>query len=275
MPQPTSLVLASLDIGRVLADRDGVTFRAQGTCMYPTVRAGDVLRIQSRRAADVAVGDIAVCRTPAYLFSHRVIGKGERDGRAYIITRPDRSRDGSDGPTFDENLLGVVVALTRNGKPVPLQPTRYSWFMRSFHAARLALMEAWPRTLLRLANALAHAQTGALYRYIARRILALLRPQVSYIVRVPFNEKLGDAVYRPLTPAEFDPQTAAWQGRPIQRWTLALHLNAAREPAAWMTFAANPDATWRVAESYTRVRYRGLGLEEMILRQAEPIWKHE
>lgn len=91
--------------------------------MYPTVRPGDVLRIQPRRAAEVAVGEIAVCRTSAYLFSHRVIAKGERGGRAYIVTRPDRSRVGSDAPTFDENLLGAVVSITRAGKPAPLMPT--------------------------------------------------------------------------------------------------------------------------------------------------------
>src|SRR5512136_1699800 len=117
-----SLVLASLDIGRVLADRDGVTFRAQGTCMYPAVRPGDVLRIQSRAAAQVNVGDMAVCRGDDFLFSHRVIAKGECDGRAFIVTRPDRAHNESDAPTFDEDLLGVVVAITRNDKPVPLAP---------------------------------------------------------------------------------------------------------------------------------------------------------
>jgi len=84
-----SLVLASLDMGRVLADRDGVTFRAQGTCMYPNVRPGDVLRIRSRAAAQVNISDLAVCRGNGFLFSHRVIAKGERDGRAFIVTRPD------------------------------------------------------------------------------------------------------------------------------------------------------------------------------------------
>jgi hypothetical protein len=279
IPHPSSfpqrsLVLASLDIGRVLADRDGVTFRAQGTCMYPTVRPGDVLRIQSRRAADVAVGDIAVCRTPDYLFSHRVIATGERDGRAYIVTRPDRSHQGSDGPTFDENLLGVVVTLTRHGKPVLLTPTPYPWPMRWYHAARLAWLETAPRLQIALANLIRRGQDHALWRGIMRAGLALARPRLTYTVRVPLNATLGDAVYRQLKPDEFDVR-ATWQGRPVERWTLALHLNAAREPAAWMTFARNADATWRVAESHVRVRYRGMGLDEMILRQAETIWKHK
>ena len=40
---PRSLVLASMDIGRVLADCDGLTFRAQGTCLAPDVQDGDLL----------------------------------------------------------------------------------------------------------------------------------------------------------------------------------------------------------------------------------------
>ena len=143
-----SLVLASLDIGRVLADRDGVTFRAQGTRMYPTVRPGDVLRIRSRLAADVVVGDIAVCRAPDFLFSHRVIDKGLRDGRPFVVTRADRSHEGSDAPTFDENLLGVVIGIERHGKRVPVQPAEHPWLVRRYHAVRLALIEAAPRAQL-------------------------------------------------------------------------------------------------------------------------------
>lgn len=264
-----SLVLASLDIGRVVADRDGVTFRAQGTCMYPTVGSGDVLRIQSRPAANVEVGDIAVCRAPDYLFAHRVIAKGEQDGRAYIVTRPDRARAGSDAPTFDENLLGVVITIERNGKRVPVQPTAYPWLMRWYFAARLPLTQLRPRVLDGLMTALACIQDSALYRRMARGLLALAHPRVSYTLQLPFNSKL-DGVYRPLAPDEFDVRME-WQGRAVERWTLALRLSGARQPAAWATFARDGDHAWRVEESYVRVRYRGAGLDDTLMRQAKAI----
>jgi hypothetical protein len=235
----SSLVLASLDIGRVLTDRDGVTFRAQGTCMCPAVRPGDVLRIQSRPAAAVAVGDIAVCRAPDYLFGHRVIGKGERDGRAYIVTRPDRARAGSGAPTFDENLLGVVITIERNAKRVRLRPTGYPWLACWYFAACLVLTELQPHVLAALMTTLARIQDSALYRRMARGSLALLHPQVGYTVQLPFNSKL-DGVYRPLAPDEFDVRME-WQGRAVERWTLALRLSDARQPAAWATFARDGD----------------------------------
>ena len=121
-----SLVRASLELGRDLADKDAVVFRSQGTCMYPAVRPGDLLVIRSRRAADVRVGEIAVCRGPECLFGHRVIETGLMDGRPFIVTRPDRSGEGaSDGPTFDENLLGVVVEIRRKGRSAPLEKTSF------------------------------------------------------------------------------------------------------------------------------------------------------
>jgi hypothetical protein len=265
----SSLVLASLDIGRVLADRDGVTFRAQGTCMYPTVRPGDVLRIQSRPAANVEVGDIAVCRAPDYLFGHRVIAKGEQDGRAYIVTRPDRARAGSDAPTFDGNLLGVVIRIERNAKRVPLQPTGYPWLARWYFAVRLPLTQLQPRVLDGLMTPLARIQDSALYRRMARGWLALVHPRVAYIVQLPFNSKL-DGVYRPLAPDEFDVRME-WQGRAVERWTLALRLSDAREPAACATFARDADDAWRVEESRVRLRYRGAGLNNALMRQAKAI----
>ena len=266
----TSLVLASLDIGRVLADRDGVTFRALGACMYPTVRPGDALRIESRSAADVVVGDIAVCRGQGFLFGHRVIARGVRDGRPFIVTRPDRTHGGSDVPTFDENLLGVVIAIERNGKRVPLQMRTYPWLVRRYYTARLTLINAAPRTWFWLANALARLQSRALSRNIARWWFAFMRPRVSYAVRLPLNAKLGDSVYRQLEPRDFDVR-ARWQGRMIECWTLALHVNGTRQPAAWATFVRGADDAWRVEESHVRLRYCAVGFSDVLMRQAEAI----
>jgi len=266
----SGLAVASLDIGRVLADRDGVTFRAQGTCMYPTVRPGDVLRIRSCSAAEVAVGDIAVCRTPEYLFSHRVIDAGEKDGHAYVVTRPDRSRQGGDHPTFDEDLLGVVVSIDRKGRPVSLQPTVSPWALRCYHRVRLGLVEAKPRGRLWLSAVAMRVQDRRLYRSLARRWYRRALPHVRFNVRLPVNATLGEAVYRELEPGDFVPG-ATWNGRPVDRWTLTAHVDSTRDPAGWLTFVRDPDDSWRAVESYVRVRYRGTGLDDALLRQAQAI----
>jgi signal peptidase I len=270
MSQTNSLVHASLEIGRVLADRDGVTFRVQGTCMYPTMRPGDVLHIQSCRAVDLTVGDIAVCRAPTYLFSHRVIDKGLKDGQAFIVTRPDRSQAGSDEPTFDDNLLGVVIAIKRKGKSAPLSSVEYPWFLQICHAARIRLIEAVPRGRYWLADSLSRMQKTTLYGGLARRWFTLRQWHVSYIVRVPLNATLADAAFRPFGLNEFDIRMT-WRGKTIERWTLVLHVNNARLPAAWVSFVRSQDKNWRIQESNIRVRFRGMDFDKLLMEQAETI----
>lgn len=269
LPQK-SLVRASLDIGRVLADRDGVTFCAQGTCMYPAVRPGDVLTIQSRISANVEIGDIAVCRVPDYLFSHRVIKKGELEGKSYIVTRSDRCREGSDAPTCDNNLLGVVVAIKRKGKPVPLVLTNYPRLIRYYYKKRLVLIEAKERLKLRLSELFLHTDIIFFYRSIVRTWFILVRPTLTYVVQMPLNETLGDAVLRRLKPDDFYSEMLV-NGRKIMRWTITAHLNGGRKPAAWVAFMRDEVDTWRIAESHVRLRYRGAGLHRKLMSQAEKI----
>jgi hypothetical protein len=269
-PATRGLSVASLEIGRVLADRDGVTFRAQGTCMYPTIRPGDVLRIRSCSALDVAVGEIVVCRTPGYLFSHRVTSKGERGGRAFVVTRSDRSTGDGDGPTFDENLLGVVIAATRDGQPVPLEPTRYGLPGRAHHAARLGFIELMPRLHALRAELLDTRGGRVAQKTMARAWFKLARPEWKFVVRVPLNATLGEEVYRPVDPADFDPEQK-WNDRSIERWTLVALFDGQPEPAAWATFVRDPGKSWRVSDLHVRRRYRGVGLELALMDRAKGV----
>lgn len=266
-PATRGLSVASLEIGRVLADRDGVTFRAQGTCMYPTIRPGDVLRIRSCGARDVALGEIAVCRVSGYLFSHRVISKGQRNGRAFIVTRSDRNLGEGDAPAFDENLLGVVVGATRDEHPIPLQPTRYGLPWRSYHAARLAIIELTPRFRALRAELLATRGGSAAQQAMALAWFTLVRPEVKFVVRIPLNATLGEGVFRQVDPADFDPEEK-WHDRPTERFTLVAQLDDAFEPAAWVTLARDPDRSWRVVHAHVRRRFRGAGLDAMLLSRA-------
>ena len=270
-----SLVVASLELGRVLADRGKVTFRAQGTCMFPCIQPGDVLHIESRTIEQVQVGDIAVFRRDPSLFGHRVIAKGTDNGKPYIVTRPDRTKQGNDGPTYGDDVLGAVTAIERRGAPMSLHPQS----LRGVAAVRAASWEWWnwdayPRLIERIAV----LQRRALYRRIALAWLNITRPRLSYVVRVPLNASQSHDLYRELPPDKFDPAQLVWQGKPITRWTLVLRLGErdARTPAATATFAWHPPecprgAGWHVDEMQTRVRYRGVGLEDALARQTHMI----
>lgn len=264
-----SLVSASLEIGRVLADRDGVTFRVTGTCMYPTIRPGDVLRVQSRIAGDISVGDIAVCRQASYMFSHRVVAKGVENGRNYIVTLPDRTPDSRDDPTFDENLLGVVVSIERKGRSVPLQPAVLSWPVRIYHGLRLFLMDISGRMHYRWLALLERVQDNGLYKRLARKWLSNRSSQIAFSVRLPMPA-LGDAIYRQMSAEAFNVQMD-WMGRPVERWTLTLHLDGARDAAAWIAVARDADDEWSEGEIFVGRPYRGTGMEDMLLRRVDAI----
>ena len=267
-----SLTQASLEIGRVLAERDGLTFRAAGTCMYPTVRPGDVLRIRPCHIRDAEVGDIAVCRRPTHLFSHRVVATGKDGGRSYIITRPDRIPEGDDGPTHEEDFLGIVSSIKRGGKPVSasrLKAASYAWPLTAWFALGIKSVETRLRIQLWCNEALSRIQQSALYRLAACSWMALARPRISYMVRIP-QPVLGDAVYRELKPEEFDPQSD-WRGRIVNRWTMVLNINNAPEPAAWMTWSRENTSCWSEVESFVTARFRGTGLENKLRSRAESI----
>lgn len=262
-----SLAVASLEIARAQADHDAVTFRAQGTCMYPTIRPGDVLRVRYCAVEDIAVGDIAVCRVSDHLFGHRVIATVVQDGRDYIITRPDRSREGGDAPAFGDGILGVVVGIERRGVPVSTEESRSSWVSKSYYHARLALIEAAPALRQRLVVAVARLQDRALYRRIATHSFSRAPSRLRFKVRVPLNKTLGDGVVRELEPAAFDPE-APWNGRSVDRWIIAALRDGSRVPAGSIGAVRGPDGIWQLEEPVVRARYRGMGLDDALVSEA-------
>jgi hypothetical protein len=273
--QTRTLLLNALEITRELANRGKTVFHAQGTCMYPTVRPGDVLHIESRTVEKTALGDISVCRGPGYLFGHRVIGKGVHLDRPYILTRPDRTRQGDDGPTYDKDLLGVVVSLERKGRrlPVPKQP--HSQPMGAYRATWVRLYEYALHERFRLSSILALVQQRTAYRRLAGRWLTITGTNTAFDVRLPFRAHRVHDVYSALSPEDFDPAATIWQGRPVFFWTLALVCHGNKRPAADADFVLRPPecahAGWWLHDLRVRVRYRGIGLETDLIRQAETI----
>ena len=105
-----------IDAGTTPLGRGETWAPVRGTCMYPALRPGDLLRIKPRPAAEIQVGEIAVFRRDDMVFGHRVIARWPKDGHTFVVTRPDRWWGTGDAPVSDENLLGVVVAIDRRGK---------------------------------------------------------------------------------------------------------------------------------------------------------------
>lgn len=238
--------------------------------MYPAVRPGDVLSVRSCRPDDVMIGDIAVCRRPGYLFGHRVIRLAEQDGRLCVVTRPDRSRGGDDGPTFEEDLLGVVVSIRRDGAEVTLDPTSSSRIVGFYHDARVAVAEARLSSRLRVVGALGRLHHLGLYQRLARLCFARALSRARLVVRVPVNEALGGSVFREMGPGVFDPEDT-WNGRSPDRWTVVALIGDKKPVAGSIEVLRVSARGWQVRDAAVRVRYGGTGLDEVLRRAAATI----
>ncbi len=270
---PNSLVVESLDIGRALADRGRVSFRAQGTCMYPCVRQGDTLHIESRTIEEVMVGDIAVVRRNGLLFGHRTIAKGSDAFGAYIVTRPDRSQQGSDGPTYADNILGIIARIDRSGSDVSLEPK----LLKGYTKIRVSLWEWWnweARQLL--IQQVEVIQRKPLYTLIASRYLQARYRNPRYEVQLPLKPMSAYDLYRRVPPDQFDVTMPLQKGMPVKEWTLTISLEGQKTPVASLTLTHRPEHCpkgdgWHSENSWVRIRYRGAGFEERLMREAGKI----
>jgi hypothetical protein len=241
--------------------------------MYPCVQPDDTLHIESRLIEDIKVGDIAIVRHNRFLFGHRTIAKGEDEDGPYIITRPDRSNQGSDGPTHEENILGVVTRIERRGK----QSSTATIPLRGRAKVRISLWEWWNwDARLRLSKSLERVQRLRLYKIIAALCVKVRHPHPRYEVRTPLKPRQSHDLYRAFPLDQFDVNQPLQQGKPLMEWTLALYLDAMRTPAAWITMIRRPEECprgkgWHIEDLWVRIRYRGAGLEDALARQAEKI----
>ncbi len=268
-----SLIVESLEIGRVLADCGKATFLARGSCMYPCIRSGDMLHIESRLIDDIKVGDIAVTRRDGRLFGHRTIAKGTDRGGHYIITRPDRSDNGNDGPTRGNDVLGVVTKIEREGKPTPTARKP----LKGCAKVRISFREWWNRAVrARSIKGLERVQGTGIYQAVARLWLKALHPSTRYEVRVPLKPGQTHDLCRVFPPDQFNINASLQQEGPVMEWTLAMTLNAARTPAAQVTMVRSPDrcpqgAGWHSVNLRVRARYRGAGLDKALIGKTRDI----
>jgi ribosomal protein S18 acetylase RimI-like enzyme len=122
---------------------------------------------------------------------------------------------------------------------------------------------------------LAGVQTIPGYRRVARRWLASRRADLRYLVRAPLHAGQKVELYRRLSAEEFAAIRRYPEAEGMDRWILSLFVGETQRPAASATLVARrvPGGMvrWEVSKVEVRVRYRGMGLDEVLLREAERI----
>jgi signal peptidase I len=136
-------------VSEVLGRGHSARFRAKGTSMHPTIREGEVVTVAPVQPTAIRRGDIILYRSGQSVFAHRVVRiTRQADGANMLLLRGDAA------PTYDEPVsesavLGRVVAVERNGRPLDLG----GWRSRTRAAGRTVLARMWRRLRVSLPSA--------------------------------------------------------------------------------------------------------------------------
>jgi signal peptidase I len=99
----------------VLRSLGTLHLRVSGCSMLPAVRPGDTLKIELRKAGQIAAGDIVVFARAGRLIAHRVLFSSTQDKNGQVITQGDASPS-PDAPVSVMELLGKATHILRNGE---------------------------------------------------------------------------------------------------------------------------------------------------------------
>jgi signal peptidase len=118
---------------QILNNGCSFSFKAHGLSMYPFIRNGDIITVQSVDLNALCIGDIAFYKSDIEkLIAHRIIKKKYQDNRLMLLMRGD-SVFKNDGWIYSDQVLGKVVSIQRDKKFIELdkggllRPIMYSW----------------------------------------------------------------------------------------------------------------------------------------------------
>lgn len=272
-PNETGLVVQIFELGKVFAEKNIVKFRSEGTCMYPCIRPGDILHLEPKNAEQINIGDIAVYRRYSRLFAHRTINKENDNGSNYIITRSDTANQGNDGPSFDEDILGVVSYVERKGNVLRPEEKDYTLIMRFFLNICLRFYLLKQNLFRKIIYIISYIQQLKTYRKVARLLFSRTDKKMDFSIHVPLNTKINARFYRIISPEELLTLNLNSGENIISKLAISLNINS--KTAAFLSFIFKPQdcpfsGCW-VSEAKTRIRYRGTGIEEKLFEKADEL----
>jgi hypothetical protein len=268
-----SLILQLFELGKLFIEKKMVTFTAQGACMYPCIRQGDIIYIQPKSAEDIEIEEVAVYRRNNHLFSHRTIAKGRNEKGHYIITRPDTAKYKDDGPSYNENILGVVTRIERKNRVFTPVKKDYNLLERIGVLFCLNYFCIRQYFLHKVIYLIIFLQQFKLYRLIARLFSKNLYKKINYMFSIPLHNKATDKFFKKVTESELVDLVSNNQNHSILRWKIALKVNS--KQVASLSFILRPynyklDRCWLV-EAQIGIRYRGTVIDEVLLAKTDEL----
>lgn len=275
-PYESGLATQLFEMSKLLIEKGAIRFRSSGTCMYPSLKPGDVLFVQPKNAAQIKIGEIAVYRHLNRIFAHRTVATGEGNGQYYIFTRPDRTESGMEGPFSDKDIIGVISngegksisqeeEAETKGKRNLLQEMVFNSRLQ-YHSFKEALAN-------HIVHLIYYIQGFGGYPFIARNIFSRLNFKLDFSIHTPLGNKINSRFYEIISGHDFPIVNPVPEGNHIPQFTIILNFNS--KPASFLSFIARPEhcpfpGFWVTAVK-TRMRFRGTGMEERVFDKLEDI----
>jgi len=243
-------------------------FRNTSDCMFPTLKRGDLLKVEPATVREMKVGDIAVFRNGDLFYSHRVINKREPDHIPVIVTGTDTAaaQEQADFDVADENLVGRVVQVERRGrflsparkKPGLGEKISYSLFQTGWGLER--------KKRAFLISLLEHLQSLPLYRSLGRRASDPFRRKAAFHLLLPVHPHVEGKFLQKIPLDQWEVQELNY---PHLHWIVTYEdrkigfLSLIRRPEIC------PFGGWWISAFYIRFRFRGLGFGMLLMRRFE------
>src|SRR5258707_4465025 len=110
-------------IAGALKRRGRISLRVHGTSMQPWVRPKDIAMIRQISIESVRCGDVVLFRRQNRLLVHRIVEKRGSLNASQLFSKGD-AHPTSDGVVQEQELLGRVMRIYRNGRRIDLDAPR-------------------------------------------------------------------------------------------------------------------------------------------------------
>ncbi|MBN1913624.1 MAG: hypothetical protein JW788_04420 [Candidatus Omnitrophica bacterium] len=242
--------------------------------MYPCIRPTDKLRVELKRTEDIQIGEVALYRRNNHLFAHRTIKKGNENGAPFIVTRPDNAKGRDDGPSFDEDIIGVVTAAERGGRLVSVEKRPYSALKKFYLKAFFALHKSkWILAVVWL-----YIEAFVLQSFLFRKAFRILFPvpkSMQFSVQMPLNNNIDSLFNTDISFRELFSSMCRQNEDKIKKWTLTV--KAGTETTASLSFILKPKSClypgWWLAQVKIHPLFWGSRLEEGLVRKSDELLK--
>jgi len=137
-----------MDIAEELI-RSGKNFRigVTGNSMFPSIRKGDIVSVQSIKLSEIKCGNIIVYRMYGQFIAHRFVRKKNIQGKEFYIVRGDTC-DRFDPPLEGFQIIGRIDEISREKKIISMQNFLFS--VKSRILAKSNICRKFHRKLFRL-----------------------------------------------------------------------------------------------------------------------------